>query len=169
VASVIRCQKLPICPIEPVPGGSQTDPLLATVEPISNGGSASGITYLRRGKNLVEWQLQWERGVRTCERNNSADIKVSAGEGGGAPDAGAGVPLQPVEQTLVRQADPAALEAHGGADPHPQPGEDPTLEQGMPEGGSDPMGSPRWSRLLPGAVAPWREEPMLEQVCWQGL
>ena len=27
------------------------------------------------------------------------------------------------------------------------------------------MGSPRWSRLLAGPVAPWREEPTLEQVC----
>ena len=31
------------------------------------------------------------------------------------------------------------------------------------------MGSLRWSRLLAGPVAPWREEPMLEQVCWQDL
>jgi len=26
-----------------------------------------------------------------------------------------------------------------------------------------------WSRLLPGPADPWREEPTLEQVCWQGL
>ena len=39
----------------------------------------------------------------------------------------------------------------------------------MPEGSCDPVGSPRWSRFLPGPVAPWREEPRLEQVCWQGL
>ena len=32
-----------------------------------------------------------------------------------------------------------------------------------------PWGAPRWSRLLPGPADPWREEPMLEQVCWQGL
>ena len=29
------------------------------------------------------------------------------------------------------------------------------------------MGSPCWSRLLPGPADPWREEPVLEQVCWQ--
>ncbi|KAK4824794.1 hypothetical protein QYF61_019462 [Mycteria americana] len=34
---------------EPMPAGSKTDPPLAKAEPISNGGSASGITYLRRG------------------------------------------------------------------------------------------------------------------------
>jgi len=43
--------------------------------------------------------------VRLCGRNNSADTKASEeGRGGGAPGAGAGVPLQPVEQTMVRQA-----------------------------------------------------------------
>jgi len=35
-----------------------------------------------------------------------------------------------MEQTMVGQALPAAMEQHGGADPHPQPGDDPTLEQG---------------------------------------
>ncbi|GAB0192602.1 cAMP-dependent protein kinase inhibitor alpha [Grus japonensis] len=42
--------------------------------------------------------------------------------------------------------------------------EDPTLEQvEAPEGGYDPVGSPRWSKLLAGPVAPWREEPTPEQ------
>jgi len=36
----------------------------------------------------------------------------------------------------------------------------------MPEGGCDPVRSLCWSRLLPGPVDPWREEPTLEQVCW---
>jgi len=31
------------------------------------------------------------------------------------------------------------------------------------------MGSLCWSRLLPGPVDPRREDPMPEQVCWQGL
>jgi len=52
------------------------------------------------------------------------------GVGGGAPGAGAEVPLQPTEQTMVRQAVPLQpMEAHGGADPHLQPMEDPTPEQ----------------------------------------
>ena len=46
VASVRR--KLPLCLTEPMPAGSKADPLLAKAEPISDGGSASGITYLRR-------------------------------------------------------------------------------------------------------------------------
>jgi len=33
-------------------------------------------------------------------------------------------------KTMVGQAVPAAAEAHGGAEPHPQPVEDPRLEQG---------------------------------------
>ncbi|GAB0191968.1 EH domain-containing protein 4 [Grus japonensis] len=58
----------------------------------------------------------------------------------------------------------------GGADIHLQPLEDPMPEQvETPEGGCDPMGSPCWSKLLVGPVAPWREEPMPEQVCWQDL
>jgi len=81
--------------------------------------------------------------------------------------------LQPMEQTMVRQAVPAAMEAHGGAEPHPQPGKDPTLEQGVPEGGCDPVGSPVLDQapdrtygpmergahtgagLLAGLVTPW--------------
>jgi len=59
--------------------------------------------------------------VRLCERNNSADTKVSeAGEGGGAPDAGAeSLPLQLVMKTMVRQAIPLKpMEVHSGADLH---------------------------------------------------
>jgi len=39
----------------------------------------------------------------------------------------------------------------------------------MPEGSCDPMESLRWSRLLPGPVDLWREEPTPEHVFWQGL
>ncbi|GAB0179705.1 zinc finger and BTB domain-containing protein 5 [Grus japonensis] len=53
---------------------------------------------------------------------------------------------------------------------HLQPVEDPTPEQvDAPKGGCDPVGSPRWSRLLAGPVDPWTEEPTPEQVCWQDL
>ena len=52
VASVRTCQKLPLCPmIEPMSATSKTDPLLAKAEPISDGGSASGITDLKKGKS----------------------------------------------------------------------------------------------------------------------
>ena len=102
-----------------MPAGSRTDPPLPKAEPISNGGSASGITDLRKGKEVTgEQQLQPERGVRRCERNNSADPKVSEEGGrGGAPGAGAEIPLQPLEKTMVRQAVPLQLM------------EDPTSEQ----------------------------------------
>jgi len=49
VAAVRSCQKLPRCLLEPVPAGSKPDPLLAKAKPISDSGSASGITYLRTG------------------------------------------------------------------------------------------------------------------------
>ena len=42
--------------------GSKTDPSLAKAEPISNSGSASVITYLRKAKEVTgELQLQLER------------------------------------------------------------------------------------------------------------
>ena len=105
--------------------------------------------------------------MRLCERNNSADTKVSEeGEGRrcsrhqsrdstaahGAVPGEAGCALQP-------------MEVRGGADLHLQPMETPHWSRGMPEGGCDPMGSLHWSRLLAGPVDLWREEPTLEQVC----
>ncbi|GAB0190559.1 EH domain-containing protein 4 [Grus japonensis] len=39
-----------------MPASSKMDPLLAKAKPISNGGSASGIAYLRRGKTAAEQQ-----------------------------------------------------------------------------------------------------------------
>ncbi|GAB0179406.1 hypothetical protein GRJ2_000405900 [Grus japonensis] len=152
-----------------MPAGSKTDPPLAKAKPINHGGSASGVTCLRRKKTAVQQQLE-ERGVRRCESNNSADTKVSAeGGGGGAAGARAEIPLQPVDKTMVRQAVPLqTMEVNGGADIHLQPVGDPMPEQvDAPKGGCDPVESPHWSRLLAGPVALWREEPMLEQVCWQ--
>ena len=49
MASVRSCKKLPPCLIKPVPAGSKMDPLLAKTKPIRVGGSASGITKLRKG------------------------------------------------------------------------------------------------------------------------
>jgi len=47
--------------IQPVPAGSKMDPLLAKVKPISEGSSASVITYLRRErKNCGETALERE-------------------------------------------------------------------------------------------------------------
>jgi len=50
MASVRSCKKLPPCLREPVPAGSKTDLLVAKAKPISDGGSVSGITQLRRGE-----------------------------------------------------------------------------------------------------------------------
>jgi len=73
-------------------------------------------------------------------------------------------------KTMLRQAVPLqSMEVHAGADLHLQPIKDPTPKQmGVPKGDCDPMESPHWSRRLPRPVALWREEPTLEQVCWQG-
>jgi len=60
VTAVRRCQKLSPYLIQPVPAGSKTDLLLAKAKPISDGGSTSGITYLRRGrkKKTVEMAVR---------------------------------------------------------------------------------------------------------------
>ncbi|KAJ7403695.1 hypothetical protein WISP_149402 [Willisornis vidua] len=71
---------------------------------------------------------------------------------------------------MVRQAITLQpMEVHSGANVHR--GADilwrsPHCSRGMPEGDCDPLGSLCWNRLLEGPVASWREEPMLEQVCW---
>ncbi|KAK4806186.1 hypothetical protein QYF61_001109 [Mycteria americana] len=103
--------------------------------------------------------------------------------GGGAPGARAEIPLQPVLKTVVRQAVPLQpMEVNSGADIYLQPVEDPTLEQvDTHEGGWDPVGSLRWSKLLAGPVDLWRErspcwsrfsgrtcDPMGDP-CWSGL
>ncbi|GAB0183352.1 acid sphingomyelinase-like phosphodiesterase 3b [Grus japonensis] len=88
-----------------MPAGSKMDLPLAKAEPISDSGSTSGITSLRREKRKKQQFLQPERGVRRCERHNSADSKVS--EEGGAPGTGAEIPLQqPMVKTMVKQAVP---------------------------------------------------------------
>jgi len=75
--------------------------------------------------------LQWDRGVRICERNSPADTKVSEEGGGeGAPGAGEEIPLQPVEKTMVKQVVPLQpMEDHSAAGIHVQPVEYSTLEQ----------------------------------------
>jgi len=53
VASKRSCEKLPPCLIKPVLAGFKTDPSLAKAKPISDGGSASVIKYLRRGRKKL--------------------------------------------------------------------------------------------------------------------
>ena len=61
LVAVRRCQKLPPYDAETMPASSKTDPLLGKAEPISDGGSASGITYVRRGKKTPVKQKPEER------------------------------------------------------------------------------------------------------------
>ncbi|PKU43719.1 protein pxr1-like [Limosa lapponica baueri] len=112
-----------------MPASCKMDLPLAKAKPTSNSGSASDNIF-RKGKKPAV-QQQPERGVRICERNNSADTKVTEeGGGGGAPGAGAKLPLHPVVKTMVRQAVPLhPMEVNGRAEIHLQPVEDLTLKQ----------------------------------------
>ncbi|PKU46962.1 protein pxr1-like [Limosa lapponica baueri] len=114
-----------------MPGGSKTDPLLAKAEPISDSGSASVRTYLRRLKKNPAVQQQPEERMRTYDRNNSAYAKVGE-EGGGesAPGTGAEIPLEPMVKIMVGLIVPLQpMEVNSGVDIHSQPMEDPTSEQ----------------------------------------
>jgi len=65
VASVRSCEKLPPCLTKPVPARAKLDPPLAKAKPMSDSGSASVITCLRRGrKKLCRKHSSVERGVR---------------------------------------------------------------------------------------------------------
>ncbi|GAB0206975.1 hypothetical protein GRJ2_003163100 [Grus japonensis] len=176
--------------IDSMPACSKTNPLLAKAKPISDGGSASVITYLRREKTQETKQQhsQPQRGVRRCERNNFADTKVSEeGGGGGGPGAGAEIPLQPLVKTMVKQAVPLQpMEVNGGADIHLQPVQDPTPEQiDVPKEAVAPWearaGAGSWQDLWThGERSPCRSrfagrtcdpvgDPMLEQSAPEGL
>lgn len=84
--------------------------------------------------------------MRTCERKNSADTKVTEEGGGvGAPGTKGEIPLQTLVQTMVKQVvlllQP--MKVHSGADFHLQTREEPTTDQvDAPRGDCDPIGSP---------------------------
>ena len=63
MAFLRSCEKLPPCLIKPVPGNSKTGPPLPKAKPISNSGSASVITYLRkeRKKSCGETAVEREK------------------------------------------------------------------------------------------------------------
>lgn len=98
-------------------------------------------------------------GTRLCGRKSSADTKGRAEGGtGGAPGAGAQIPLQPIENTMVRKMCP------WGRDPPPGPARDQQQSRWMAKGGCDLRGSPKdsfWSHL--GRTVSHRMEPPLEE------
>ncbi|GAB0178670.1 junction-mediating and -regulatory protein-like [Grus japonensis] len=79
-----------------MPAGSQMDLLLAKAKPISNGGSASGVTEIRRRKNCCAFPVQ------PMEIHSGADIC-----------------LQPMEDPTLEQSVPEGLHpmegTHAGA------------------------------------------------------
>lgn len=59
-------QKLPLCPVEPVPAGFEMD-ALAKAEPVSSNRGGSGIMDFKRGKSYCTAAISAKRGVRMCE------------------------------------------------------------------------------------------------------
>jgi len=55
VASVRSCEKLPPYLLKPMPAGSKTYLPLAKAKPISDGGSTSVTTCLRKGRKKLQW------------------------------------------------------------------------------------------------------------------
>jgi len=124
------------------------DLMLAKAKPVSDSGSASVVTYLRRGrKNCSETTVEREERDDVKEKTLQTPRSVKK-EG----EEVLKVPEHLVMKTMVRQAVPLQfMEVHGGADLHLQPMEGtPRQSRWMPEGSCDPAVSPRWSRLLPG-------------------
>ena len=85
-----------------MPAGSKADLSLVKAETISDGGSASWITYLRRGKEKPRvtaiaagemCQNMWEK--QLCRHQGQWKW-----EGGDAPGAGADILLQPMLSTM---------------------------------------------------------------------
>jgi len=58
---VRSCEKLPPCLIKPVLAGSKTGLLLAKAKPVSDGGSTSVITYLRKEKKKTLGEMAVRR------------------------------------------------------------------------------------------------------------
>jgi len=91
--------------MKPVPAGSKMDPLLPKAKPVSDGGSASVKTCLRRGKKDPIKGQSGERSEKETTLQTPRSVKKEGG--GGAQDAGAeSLPLQLVMKTTVRQVVP---------------------------------------------------------------
>ena len=161
MASVGRCQQLPPCPMEPMPAGSQTDPLLAKAEPGSDAGSASGITGFKRGKVPAQEQLQGERGGSPWESNSPAAPQARAGGGRGGSRR-----RSPWGSPRRGRLCPQLRGVTGSRPPPAAPGT-PCWGRGCPEEAVS-RGQPVLEQLLAGPVAPRGEEPGLGQGCWKG-
>lgn len=113
--------------------------------------------------NYAHGRKEWKK----CVRNSLAVTKVSGGDrGGDGPAAGAQIPVQPGVQSKVKQLCPCSPRRSIGVQRSPcSPRRRPVLEQGDAQGRLQPLGK----FTLAKPVAPWREEPTVQQVGWQDL
>ncbi|KAJ7413896.1 hypothetical protein BTVI_42119 [Pitangus sulphuratus] len=147
-----------------MPAGSKRDMLLAKAEPFRSDSNTS-VIIVKNKQSYCTYEIaaREKNGVRTCEKNSSADTKVSGeGGGGGAPEAGAEIPLPPVVQTTLAVVPLQPMEVHGGpgdAEIHLQPMEETHAGAGRcPRQCCDPTEGPCWSRLLTGTCWPMERE-----------
>ncbi|KAJ7416059.1 hypothetical protein BTVI_36392 [Pitangus sulphuratus] len=127
----------------------------------------------KKTQTIVQKQIEdrGERRVKICEKDSLADSKIhAAGVGGGVPGNRREIPLQSVVKTMLRQLCPCSPWRSTGEQLSTRsPWRTPCRSRWMPEGGYDLVGNPYWRTLTEGPVVPWREKPMLEQICWQDL
>ncbi|CAM9139456.1 unnamed protein product, partial [Bubo scandiacus] len=95
--------------------GSKRDPPLAKAEPISDGGSASGVTCLRSGKSCCTMASSArERSENMWEQQLCRPQGLGRRRDRRCSGPGAEVPLQPVGQPMGRQLCPAPREEREG-------------------------------------------------------
>lgn len=102
VASVRRCQNLPLCLTESMPPGFRMDPLLNEGDSISDGGSAPGLANLRRGK--ICCATPRASGKRNENMWNTSAATLQAPR----ISLRAEISLKPMVQTMMRQLCPSS-------------------------------------------------------------
>lgn len=84
--------------------GSETDRLLSKAEPVSEAAGTLREKCLRRGKTCCVAIVRERNEAKNQQNSRPAGTKVNEErEGGGAPNTGAEVTLQPMEEAVLRQ------------------------------------------------------------------
>lgn len=139
VPSVRRHQELTPCQMDTVPASSKMDSPLAKAALIKVGHSP---LIFKKGQNPQ--QQLWDKSEKTRKKKTAVTKTWEGGVGEGAAGTRAGIPLQPVEKTVMTQVDLMQHINHVKADIHT------AAKNPMPE----------------QVVMPWRKLPPVERLHW---